>query len=148
MYGVVPSNYLHYKCFIGDASDNVIGISGFGKKTIFTYFPEMAGSAYLTNDYFIDKANELKEEKKGKWNAYGKFLNQIDKWDLNHKIMSLHEPLIPMNTQTICRNMFDISPNKLNSGKFISLLKEDQIFNFLSMPHVWVRQTWISLQRV
>ena len=142
-FGVYPINYIHYKAFLGDSSDNVPGILGFGKKTVLKYFPELGGTEVLERDYFVDKANELKAiSKKGVRNAYQKFLDSLDQYDVNIKIMDLENPIVPGNSKTTLRRLMQKERNSLDSGKFILMLREDEISKFVEMPSVWLRNTW------
>src|ERR1700749_1712901 len=40
-FNCLPSNYLIYKCFLGDTSDNIKGVHGIGEKKIISLFPGM-----------------------------------------------------------------------------------------------------------
>lgn len=40
--GVIPENYVYMKAFLGDSSDNIHGIKGFGEKTVLKFFPFLA----------------------------------------------------------------------------------------------------------
>lgn len=142
VYGVYPQNYLHYKAFLGDNSDNIPGINGIGKKTILKMFDSISEELPLDREYFVNVCNESAVIKKGKSNRYAKFLDQLDIYDRNIKLMSLHDPIIPTNAKTKLRNLANTEPYSLDRREFIHMLSEDNISKFVNTPHVWLSETW------
>ena len=49
-FGIPSHNFIHYKVFMGDASDNIKGINGIGIKTMQSRFPVLLESKHITLD--------------------------------------------------------------------------------------------------
>jgi DNA polymerase-1 len=75
-FGVHPANYVVYRTFTGDASDNIPGVDGFGPKTILKTFPELVSNMEFTLTDLQEKCNteiQLNESKN-----YQKVMNNYD----------------------------------------------------------------------
>lgn len=103
-YGVIPENIIWFRCFTGDASDNVPGIKGIGPKTVLD-LPEITENPILYEDIqeFV-KSSTVK-----KWKNIS-----LDELERNYKLMQLESSIISGNTRlSILKKLenFDLSYN-------------------------------------
>ena len=86
-YGVLPENYRLMKALVGDNSDNIEGIRGFGVKTVRKSFPFLAERRAGKSDLFAAAA-ELK-------GALGKrLLEGESKFEENLTLVDLSQPML------------------------------------------------------
>ena len=55
-FGVHPRNYVMYRSFTGDKSDNIPGVSGIGPKTLLKHVPNLNQE----QEYELNKLNKIK----------------------------------------------------------------------------------------
>lgn len=89
-FGILPQNYAIMKSLVGDGSDNIDGIDGFGIKTVAKAFPFLA-ERISSLDEVIVSASESKMK------ACKNLVEDIDKAKLNMKLMDLIDPKISAN---------------------------------------------------
>ena len=61
-FGIPSHNFIHYKVFMGDASDNIKGINGIGIKTMQSKFPVLLEDKHITLDAMLEYCNTRKDE--------------------------------------------------------------------------------------
>ena len=54
-FQVSPENFVLYRTFTGDKSDNIEGLRGVGDKTLLSIFPELSSQRELSIDYVMHK---------------------------------------------------------------------------------------------
>ncbi len=88
-YGVIPENLIWYRCFTGDTSDNISGVSGIGKATV----KKIPG--ITTNKIsYPDMMEWLKDHPDAKWR------NSVDTVKRNHELMQLDVSIISGTTRS------------------------------------------------
>ncbi|MFA6118319.1 MAG: DNA polymerase I [Parachlamydiales bacterium] len=119
VYGILPKQMLDYLSIVGDTSDNIPGIAGFGPKNAVALLTE-----YGTLDNIYNKIEEIKSETKkrilleGKDNAYmSKILATLD---VNVAIAKDKETYSLKNSDEVKLNEFYKEMN------FLTLLKDKQ----------------------
>lgn len=65
-FGISSENFCTAKVFTGDPGDNVQGVKGAGFKTLAKWFPELAGTEFVSYENVVDRANAICLENKGK----------------------------------------------------------------------------------
>ncbi len=86
-YGVLPENYRLMKALVGDASDNIDGIPGFGVKTVAKIFPVL-NERQATASEIIGLAADVK-------GTLGKrLIEQETKFRENLTLVDLSEPML------------------------------------------------------
>lgn len=121
-YQILPENYILYKIFEGDKSDNIDGVKGIGKKGFLSIYPETKNKILSYNDLF--KLN-LKESKAITTNKYN-LINESKKLlERNYKLIQLNSTILTSNQQLNLINMCESSPNMLNIKMLQKLLIED-----------------------
>jgi DNA polymerase-1 len=139
-FGVHPANYVVYRTFTGDASDNIPGIDGFGPKTILKTFPELASSKEFTLEDLQNKCKLLTESKN-----HQKVLANYDIIDKNYRLMNIKLLDIPAQTATKIRGILDQPIPSLNRAEFQRLFYEDKMWAIMKNLPDWLNNTWLSL---
>jgi DNA polymerase-1 len=140
-FGVHPNNYVIYRTFTGDTSDNIPGVSGIGPKTIIKTLPELADTTEFTLDALFNKCtNNLNESK-----TYGKILENQDTIDKNYRLMNIKLLDIPAQSATVIRGILDQPIPMMNKMEFQRLFMEDKMWSTMKNLPDWLNNTWLSL---
>ena len=139
-FGVHPMNYVVYRTFTGDVSDNIPGVDGFGPKTILKTFPELASTKEFTLDDLRNKCNLLTESKN-----HQKVLANYDVIDKNYRLMNIKLLDIPAQTATKIRGIVGQPIPELNRSEFQRLFYEDKMWSVMKNLPEWLTNTWLSL---
>ena len=142
-FGVHPANYVVYRTFTGDVSDNIPGVDGFGPKTILKTFPELVTNIEFTLTDLQEKCNteiQLNESKN-----YQKVMNNYDTIDKNYRLMNIKLLDIPAQTATKIRGIMEQPVPELNRAEFQRLFYEDKMWAIMRNLPEWLTNTWLSL---
>jgi DNA polymerase I len=139
-FGVHPANYVVYRTFTGDASDNIPGVDGFGPKTILKTFPELISSKEFTLQDLQNKCKLLTESKN-----HQKVLDNYDTIDKNYRLMNIKLLDIPAQTSTKIRGILNQPIPSLNRSEFQRLFYEDKMWSIMKNLPDWLNNTWLSL---
>jgi DNA polymerase-1 len=139
-FGVHPANYVVYRTFTGDASDNIPGVDGFGPKTILKTFPELASSKEFTLEDLQNKCKLLTESKN-----HQKVLANYETINKNYRLMNIKLLDIPAQTATKIRGILDQPIPSLNRAEFQRLFYEDKMWSIMKNLPDWLNNTWLSL---
>jgi len=93
-YGLYPSNFLLYKVFNGDTSDNIDGVKGIGLKTLLKSFPFISDEHKWTIHDLIKFSEEKLLEKKP-LKIYENVTNSNELLELNDKLMNISDIKLP-----------------------------------------------------
>lgn len=140
-FGVHPNNYVIYRTFTGDTSDNIPGVSGIGPKTIIKTLPELANTAEFTLDDLFDKCTNMLSESK----TYGKILENQDTIDKNYRLMNIKLLDIPAQSATVIRGILGQPIPMMNKMEFQRLFMEDKMWSTMKNLPDWLNNTWLSL---
>jgi DNA polymerase-1 len=139
-FGVHPANYVVYRTFTGDASDNIPGVDGFGPKTILKTFPELVSSKEFTLQDLQNKCKLLTESKN-----HQKVLDNYNTIDKNYRLMNIKLLDIPAQTATKIRGILNEPIPSLNRAEFQRLFYEDKMWSIMKNLPDWLNNTWLSL---
>jgi len=89
--GHIVDNELLFKCFEGDTSDGIEGISGITRKTLLKHFPESAIEVY-SYKRFVEECYEKQKTKKLK--TYDKIIQAEQDLYRNAMLMNLRKPFL------------------------------------------------------
>lgn len=133
-FGVHPRNYLLYKCFLGDTSDNVKGIHGIGVKKLPKLFPQMSLPEVVTLDSIYDTCeNPLCNSK-----MYDRVLEGKRILFINEQIMNLSRPNIADFQREFIDQEIEKIPAHLRKFDFISLYNSDGMGGAIPGVESWV----------
>ena len=142
-FGVHPNNYVVYRTFTGDNSDNIPGVDGFGPKTILKTFPELANEAEFTLEDLHAKCDNkiaLNETRN-----YQKVLDNYDTIDKNYRLMNIKLLNIPASNSTTIRGIMQQPIPGLNKIEFQRMFMEDRMWSTMKNLPEWLNNTWLSL---
>ena len=142
-FGVHPANYVVYRTFTGDKSDNIPGIDGFGPKTILKALPELASAEEFTLEMMQDKCKSkiLLNETRN----YDKILANFDTIDKNYRLMNIKLLDIPAQCSTVIRGILNEPIPTLNKMEFQRIFMEDKMWSTMRNLPEWLNNTWLSL---
>ena len=142
-FGVHPTNYVVYRTFTGDASDNIPGVDGIGPKTILKTFPELASPIEFTLEDLQAKCNDRRILKEGK--TFQKVLDNYDIIEKNYRLMNIKLLNIPAQNCSTIRGIMEQPIPMLNRAEFQRLFMEDKMWNAMKNLPDWLTNTWLSL---
>ena len=142
-FGVHPTNYVVYRSFTGDTSDNIAGVNGIGPKTILKTFPELASADEFTLEQLHEKCTDkalLKESKN-----YQKILDNYGILQTNYQLMNIKLLDIPAQAMSVIRGIMQQPIPTLNKMEFQRLFMEDKMWTTMKNLPEWLNSTWLSL---
>ena len=142
-FGIIPENYLLYRMFSGDTSDNIPGIDGVGLKTLIKSFPQITETPIEYSDIYTLCEKEMQNKKPKK--IFESILNSKDSIERNYKLMQLSNPDIGGVTTLKIIESLEIPGQRLNATKFKSMLYFDKIFAFKDIDS-WLLKSFNGLQ--
>ena len=139
-------NILIYKILVGDKSDNISGIKGFGDKTFLKVCPNVDKIEYSLEDVFLNskKILEQKNEKSIINLIEGNNDSGIEPkqfYDIVKRIVDLKNPIITEQAkkEVLCVYEESIDPTDRGYKNLIRLMNEDGFFKFLpKIDNNWV----------
>jgi len=141
-YNIHPNNFVLFKIMDGDTSDNIGGIKGVGIKTVIKYFPFLSESIERNVDYIINYS----EQYKGKYKIYDRILECRDILKRNYQLMQLKETIMSSISQLNINDSLNRSKiPRLDRYRIGKLIAEDKMWNNIPNYHVWITQTFKSL---
>lgn len=133
-FGVSSNNFLNYKILMGDASDNIPGITGLGPKKLLKLFPELISNTKIELDEIISSSADKIDENK----LYFSVVERRHQLEINKQIMSLNGSFLSPENKQLVKDAFNNS-YKLNIPIFIQMYHNDKLGE--SIPNV---QFWLS----
>ena len=140
-FGFPSINYLLYRTFIGDATDNINGIKGIGPKGILKHFPIIKESKEVT----IDEIIELAENADKQYKAHTLVKNSREQLELNWKLMQLKTPNMDGRTTSLIRHLYDLEVSKLNTLEFKKMFMADKMYTVIKDLDKWLHTSFSTL---
>jgi DNA polymerase-1 len=134
-------NYLLYRTFIGDKSDNINGINGVGQKTLIKHFPMIADNRAVTIDEVIEHAREADK----RFKVYETVQHSRDQLELNWKLMQLKEPYMDGRTMSLVRHLYNEDIAKINVFEFKKMFMADKLYTVIKDADTWLSTSFNSL---
>ena len=140
-FGVPSHNYIHFKVFIGDASDNVRGVDGIGPKTLIKRIPVLLEDKQLEiDDVFNYCRNKLSEHK-----VYQQILDAETVIRQNYAIMNLEDLDIAGTFKSLIRDLADADTPTFNKLKFKQVFMLDKAYTAISNVDSWLQNSFSAL---
>lgn len=114
---IIPENFIFMKCLMGDGSDNIDGIDGFGEKSVVKLFPFLSERPSRMEE-IIEHANANVD----KSTKYKGVVESKDKLNMNYNLMQLSSPTMSAQASAQIRSALDESKRRLNLTEFKLLL--------------------------
>ena len=139
-YGIPSHNFLLYRTIEGDASDNIPGIRGAGRKTIANRIPIITEDRTITIDEIIDFT-----EKNSKYKILKTISESKELLDMNYKLMQLNEVDISGSAKTKIMDTVRSPIQRLVKYEFQKMVLEDKINGSIKNPDLWLKQVFLPL---
>ena len=140
-FGVHPKNYVMYRSFTGDKSDNIPGVSGIGPKTLLKHVPNLDKEQEYELETLWETCNDKIDDSK----TYKKILDNQDIISDNWRLMNLKLLDIPAQTKSNIRRIMESKVTELNKVEFRRLFMEDKMWSVMKNMPDWLNNTWLSL---
>lgn len=118
-FSCLPENFVYLKALIGDGSDNIKGVKGFGVKTAHKAFPLLAERATDVEE-IIEIATQRRTQSRH-WEAVAQAADIVRE---NVRLMQLTTPVISPTSTRIIRQAIDTRPSYLPSELKLSLIRD------------------------
>ena len=140
-FGIPSHNFIHYKVFMGDTSDNIKGINSIGIKTLQNKFPLLLEDKTVDIEEILAYAADRKSDHK----VYATVLANESVIRLNWKLMSLENLDIPTNTKLMIRDMADRDIPRLDIFSFKKLFMRDKVYTVIPDLNGWLTNSFSTL---
>ncbi len=136
-YKVSHLNYINYKIFMGDKSDNLPGIDKLGPKKVLKLFPGLAKPKPLTLENMLKEAKKKEDEH----HLYPIILANKKQLEINSQLMDLKN--IPLSKENIKQIQKDFkNPYSLNTHAFMSMYMNDKLGESIPNTNNWLNQVF------
>jgi DNA polymerase-1 len=128
-FGFIPKNYLLYRAFIGDPSDNIPGVKGVGLKTILKHFPDFANQPYTIDRVVKESIDKQQEQPKAK--MFEKICSAESQLYLNDKLMQLKDTDMSGNIKLNVIDRLNTNINESNILEFKKMFMRDKMYSVI-----------------
>lgn len=142
--GIKAENYLLYRMFLGDPSDNIPGINSVGLKTLKSRFPEICERKVSAEEILKEARTRINEDKKP-LKVWTEIANNEPNLRRNYALMQLHDVDIPGHDKLTITAILDRPMQKLNINVFKKLFLEDKLYTSIKDMYSWLRETFYKL---
>jgi DNA polymerase-1 len=140
-FGIPSHNFIHYKVFMGDGSDNIKGINGIGIKTLQSKFPLLLEDKIVS----IEEVLSYSEARKGDHKVYNTVLANENVIRLNWKLMSLENLDISTNFKLMIQDMAHRPVPNLDTFNFKKIFMRDKVYAVIPNVDTWLSNSFATL---
>ena len=140
-FGIPSHNFIHYKVFMGDGSDNIKGINGIGIKTLQSKFPLLLEDKIASIEDVLEYCKARKDDHK----VYKTVLDNESVMRLNWRLMSLEELEIGANFKLMIIDMANRPISVLNMYLFKKMFMLDKLYSVIPNVDSWLNTSFNSL---
>ena len=140
-FGFSSKNYLLYRSFIGDKSDNIPGLKGVGPKSLIKYFPVFTEDREITVEEIVQYANNVDK----KYKVHSLVSENKELLELNYKLMQLKEVDINGNAKMLTMNKVQGDIDKMNVLEFKKMFMADKMYTVIKDLDTWMSTSFNSL---
>lgn len=140
-FGIPSHNFIHYKVFMGDNSDNIKGIKGVGIKTLQSKLPQLLGEETISLEEVLDFCKANKDNHR----IYKMICEAEQQMKLNWDLMSLEELDISGNFKLLILDMANREIPKLDTFNFKKLFMRDKAYTAIPNVDSWLSNSFNSL---
>ena len=135
-FGIPSHNFIHYKVFMGDGSDNIKGI-----KTLQNKFPLLLEDKIASIEDVLEYCKARKDEHK----VYKTVLDNESVMRLNWRLMSLEELEIGANFKLMIIDIANRPISVLNMYLFKKMFMLDKLYSVIPNVDSWLNTSFNSL---
>ena len=140
-FGFSPCNYLLYRAFIGDKSDNIPGLKGVGPKSLIKHFPIICEDREITVDEIVEYAGSVEK----KYKVHEIVLNNKDTLQLNHRLMQLKEVDIHGGAKLLTLDKVKGPVDRTNTYEFKKMFMADKMYTVIKDLDAWLHSSFSTL---
>ena len=140
-FGFSSKNYLLYRSFIGDKSDNIPGLKGVGPKSLIKYFPVFTEDREISVEEIVQYANDVDK----KYKVHSLVSENKELLELNYKLMQLKEVDINGNAKMLTMNKVQGDIDKMNVLEFKKMFMADKMYTVIKDLDSWLKSSFNSL---
>jgi DNA polymerase-1 len=140
-FGVPSHNFIHYKVFMGDGSDNIKGFKGVGIKTLQGKFPLLLENTVVTLEDVIEYCKQNQDVHR----VYKNVLDMESTLKLNWDLMSLKDLNISANFKMLILDMANRPISNLDVYTFKRMFMLDKVYNVIPNVDSWLSNSFGSL---
>ena len=140
-FGFSSKNYLLYRSFIGDKSDNIPGLKGVGPKSLIKYFPVFTEDREISVEEIVQYANDVDK----KYKVHTLVSENKELLELNYKLMQLKEVDINGNAKMLTMNKVQGDIDKMNVLEFKKMFMADKMYTVIKDLDSWLKSSFNSL---
>ena len=142
--GIWCENYIIYKSLMGDKSDNIQGIKGFGDKTILKNFPQLSENKKIDLEMFL----EFCKLHDGKSKAVNELKKNLQLLETNYSLMQLHDVDISQSIKSSIRNIVDGEIDEINKVELNKLYIYDKLHSVFPNWEEWLNKNFTQLNMI
>mgnify|MGYP001419678853 FL=1 len=140
-FGINASNYLLYRTFLGDKSDNIPGVKGVALKSLIKYFPMVAEDRQINFKELLEHAQDGKD----RYKIYKSVIESEDQVDLNRSLMQLKEVDIAGSLKMMIHDKVTGPVDKLNTFQFKKMFMQDKMYTVIKDLDSWLATSFNTL---
>ena len=140
-FGINASNYLLYRTFLGDKSDNIPGVKGVALKSLIKYFPMVTENRNVAFKEILEHA----EDGKDRYKIYKSIIESEDQVNLNHSLMQLKEVDIAGSLKMMIHDKVTGPVDKLNTFQFKKMFMQDKMYTVIKDLDTWLATSFNTL---
>jgi len=140
-FGVPAHNFIHYKVFMGDTSDNIKGVNGIGIKTLQAKLPLLLDEKTASLEDVLAYCTARKDEHK----VYKTILEHEAAMRLSWQLMSLENLDIAVNFKLMIADMASRPIPSLNTFQFKKMFMLDKLYTAIPNVDTWLSTSFNSL---
>ena len=140
-FGVPSHNFIHYKVFMGDGSDNIKGINGVVIKTLQAKLPLLLEDRTVTLEELLDYCKAKQQEHK----IYRTIVDSEMSMRLNWQLMSLEDLDIASNFKLMIADMAKREIPKLDTFNFKRMFMLDKAYTAIPNVDTWLANSFNTL---
>lgn len=140
-FGFSPKNYLLYRTFIGDKSDNIPGLKGVGHKSLIKHFPMICEDREVSVDEIVQHAQDADK----KYKVHETVSANKEILDLNYTLMQLKEVDINHQAKMITLNRVKDDITKQNTYEFKKMFMRDKMYTVIKDLDSWLKSSFSAL---
>ena len=140
-FGFSPKNYLMYRAFIGDKSDNIPGLNGVGAKSLIKHFPMFTEDREVSIDELIEHAETVEKQYK----VHERVADGRVILERNYALMQLKEVDISGNAKLLAMDQVERDINRMDVLEFKKMFMRDKMYTVIKDLDSWLSSSFNSL---
>ena len=137
-FGIPSHNFIHYKIFMGDGSDNIPGIKGIGIKTLQSKFPLLLENRIVDLDEVIQYATDRINDHK----IYKKVVDEESTLRLNWQLMSLEDLDISATYKLLMLDIVQQPVTRTDVYNFKKMFMLDKAYTAIPAVDTWLTNSF------